>query len=108
LGRLVLTKTIYKRREKMKRLLIIVSVCVGIVACISLFSIYSLKPDNAFASDVLKCEEEIKNAYIEGFVDAIKFHSNQIDRFKKDDLALQKEAELSSVIYLNKIKKITR
>lgn len=92
----------------MKRFLMLVAAFVSVVLCISYFSYHSLKPENAFAAGELKCEEEIKNAYIEGFVDAIKFHSNQIDRFKKDDLALQKEAELSSVIYLNKIQKITR
>ncbi|MFC1886936.1 hypothetical protein ACFLZM_07765 [Thermodesulfobacteriota bacterium] len=90
----------------MKRSIVFVSACVSIMLCISLFSFYSLEPMNAFAEGELKNEEEIKNAYIEGFIDALKFHSDKIEKFKKNELALKKEAEFAAEAYLNKIKKM--
>ena len=59
---------------------------------------------NALAESEMKEEEIIKSAYIQGFRDVVKLHSDKIDMLKNNEPALEKEAELAAEIYLNKIK----
>jgi len=89
---------------RLPRSIMFVSVCVSIMLCISLFSFYYLEPMNAFAESEMKDEEIIKSAYIEGFKDAIKLHSDKIEDLKNNESALQKEAEFAAEIFLNKAK----
>ena len=78
---------------------------VFITVLVSLFSYQSLEPKNVFAEDVVGDEQVIKNAYIDGFMDALMLGQDQIKYLQNDREAIKREAIIAADVYYNRLKK---
>ena len=74
---------------------------VFIVVLVCFFSYQSLEPKNVFAEDVLKNEQIIKSAYIDGFIDALMLGKDQIQKLQHNRPAIRREALMAADLYYN-------
>ena len=89
----------------MKKFTMFVVGLVFITVLVSLFSYQSLEPKNVFAEDVVGDEQVIKNAYIDGFMDALMLGQDQIKYLQNDREAIKREAIIAADVYYNRLKK---
>ena len=89
----------------MKKITMFVTGLVFITFLVSFFSYESLEPMNVFAQDVVKEEQIIKNAYIDGFIDALMLGKEQIEKLQNNREAIKQEAITAAEMYYNELKK---
>jgi hypothetical protein len=106
---LVFRKTsLLEKGEMMKKFTMFVAGLVFITVLVSFFSYQSLEPKNVFAKDVVMNEQVIKDAYIDGFMDALILGNDQIKRLQNNRLAIKQEAIMAADLYYNDLKKQKR
>jgi hypothetical protein len=88
----------------MKKFTMFVAGLVFITLLVSFFSNQSLEPKNVFAKDVVGDEQVIKNAYIDGFMDALMLGQDQIKNLQNNREAIQREAIMAADLYYNRLK----
>ena len=88
----------------MKKFTMFVAGFVFITLLVSFFSYQSLEPKNVFAKDVVGDEQVIKNAYIDGFMDALMLGQDQIKYLQNNREAIQREAIMAADLYYNRLK----
>ena len=88
----------------MKKFTMFVAGLVFITLLVSFFSYQSLEPKNVFAKDVVGDEQVIKNAYIDGFMDALMLGQDQIKYLQNNREAIQREAITAADLYYNRLK----
>ncbi len=88
-----------------KKFTMFVAVLVFITVLVSFFSYQSLEPKNVFAKEVVGDEQVIKNAYIDGFIDALMLGKDQIKMLQNNRPAIKQEAMLAAELYYNSLKK---
>jgi len=89
----------------MKKFTMFVAGLVFITLLVSFFSYQSLEPKNVFAKDVVGDEQVIKNAYIDGFMDALMLGQDQIKYLQKSIEAIQREAIIAADVYYMRLKR---
>ena len=89
----------------MKKFTMFVVGLVFITVLVSLFSYQSLEPKNVFAEDVVGDEQVIKNAYIDGFMDALMLGQDQIKYLQNSIEAIKREAIIAADVYYNRLEK---
>ena len=89
----------------MKKFTMFVAGLVFITVLVSFFSYQSLEPKNVFAKGGEGDEQLIKNAYIDGFMDALMLGKDQIKRLQNNRPAIKQEAIMAADIYYNDLKK---
>ena len=88
----------------MKKFTMFVAGLVFITLLVSFFSYQSLETKNVFAKDVVGDEQVIKNAYIDGFMDALMLGQDQIKYLQNNREAIQREAITAADLYYNRLK----
>ena len=88
----------------MKKFTLFVAGLVFITLLVSFFSYQSLEPKDVFAKDVVGDEQVIKNAYIDGFMDALMLGQDQIKYLQNNREAIQREAITAADLYYNRLK----
>jgi hypothetical protein len=96
-------KSLLEKGEMMKKITMFVSVLVFIGILVSYFSYQSLEPKNVFAKVVVGDEQVIKNAYIDGFMDALMLGQDQIKYLQNSIEAIKREAIIAADVYYNRL-----
>ena len=89
----------------MKKFTMFVAGLVFITVLVSFFSYQSLEPKNVFAKGGEGDEQLIKNAYIDGFMDALMLGPDLIKNLQNNREAIRREAIMAADVYYNDLKK---
>jgi hypothetical protein len=93
-----------KKEGMMKKFTMFVAGLVFITLLVSFYSYQSLEPKNVFAKDVVGDEQVIKDAYIDGFMDALMLGQDQINNLQNNREAMQREAITAADLYYKRLK----